>query len=56
MAILMRMTSRLMTKSFSIERLQVVKDVYVFCCLSGLAFIDVKNLQYDDMEFKNNTS
>ncbi len=34
----------LMKKQFGIERLQQVKDVYLFCCFTGLAFIDVKNL------------
>ena len=44
----------LMEKEFKIERLQVVKDIYLFCCFTGLAFIDVKNLTYADIEFRDN--
>jgi integrase len=31
-------------KAFPIARLQVVKDVFVFCCYTGLSFIDVQQL------------
>lgn len=31
-------------KEFSIERLNIVKDIYIFSCYTGLAYIDVKNL------------
>jgi hypothetical protein len=31
-------------KKFSVERLQIVKDVFVFCCYTGLAYVDVMNL------------
>ncbi|MFP5080713.1 phage integrase SAM-like domain-containing protein [Pedobacter sp. JCM 36344] len=31
-------------KVFPIARLQVVKDVFVFCCYTGLSFIDVQQL------------
>lgn len=31
-------------KEFHFERLQHVKDVYLFCCFTGLAFVDVKSL------------
>jgi site-specific recombinase XerD len=43
----------LMTKQFALERLQLVKDTYVFCCFAGLAFIDVTNLKYTNIEDKN---
>jgi site-specific recombinase XerD len=33
---------RLQNKTFSIERLQQIKDVFVFCCHTGLSFADVK--------------
>jgi len=36
--------STLTSKIFPIERLQVVKDVFVFCCYTGLSFIDVQQL------------
>jgi site-specific recombinase XerD len=45
---------KLMEKKFSIERLQVVKDIYIFCCFTGLAFIDVKNLRHSDLEIRDN--
>ncbi|MCE8595779.1 site-specific integrase [Bacteroides fragilis] len=32
-------------KEFEIERLQVCRDVFIFCCFTGLAFIDVFNLR-----------
>ena len=45
----------LMNKHFALERLQLVKDTYVFCCFTGLAFIDVTNLKYTNIEDKNGT-
>jgi len=39
----------MMQKKFDIERLQQVKDVYLFCCFTGLAFVDVKSLVYSDI-------
>ena len=42
-----------MKKQFKIERIQQVKDVYLFCCFTGLAFIDVKNLSYSEIEDVN---
>lgn len=42
----------MMNTQFHFERLQQVKDVYVFCCFTGLAFIDVKELTYADIEEK----
>ena len=32
-------------KEITIPRLEIVKDVYIFCCFTGLAFIDVKSLR-----------
>ena len=43
----------LMNKVIQFERLQIVKDVYLFCCFTGLAFVDVKSLSYMDIEEKN---
>jgi site-specific recombinase XerD len=39
-----------MNKRFDFERLQQVKDVYLFCCFTGLAFVDVKSLSYSDIQ------
>lgn len=36
-------------KTFNIERLQKVKDVFVFCCYTGLAHIDVEKLTPDNI-------
>ena len=33
------------TKEFGIERLNMVRDIFIFCCYTGLAFIDVYNLR-----------
>jgi len=41
--------NRIMKKKFDFERLQQVKDVYLFCCFTGLAFADVKSLVYSDI-------
>lgn len=43
----------LLKKEFAMDRLQQVKDVYIFCCFTGLAFIDVKSLVYSDIEDKD---
>ncbi len=42
-----------LNKQFKIERLQQVKDVYLFCCFTGLAFVDVKSLSYSDIQDNN---
>ena len=35
----------IMEKEFNIPRLEIVRDIFVFCCLSGLAFTDIKHLR-----------
>ena len=40
---------------FEIERLQQVRDIYLFCCFTGLAFVDIKSLVYTDIEMKDDT-
>ena len=40
---------KIMKRKFEIERLQQVKDVYIFCCFTGLAFADVKSLVYSEI-------
>ncbi len=37
--------ARLVQKEFNIDRLDLVRDVFVFCIFSGLAFVDVLNLK-----------
>jgi site-specific recombinase XerD len=43
----------LLNKDFKIERLQQVRDVYLFCCFTGLAYVDVKSLCQGDIEEKD---
>lgn len=37
----------LLNKEFSIKRLEKVKDVYLFCCFTGCAFVDANKLTWD---------
>ncbi len=41
---------RIINKDFGIERLNKVRDIFVFACGSGLAYIDVKELQPSDFQ------
>lgn len=43
----------LINKRFSIPRLEKIRDVFLFCCFTGLAFIDVKELVIDDFTTDN---
>lgn len=36
---------KLIQTGFEIKRLEQIKDVFLFCCFTGLAFVDVKNLK-----------
>lgn len=38
-------------KEFSIERLTLVKDLFIFSCYTGLSYIDVMNLTEDKITF-----
>jgi len=44
----------LLNKEFVSDRLTNVRDVFVFCCLTGLAFIDVKQLRKEDFIVDSN--
>jgi site-specific recombinase XerD len=35
------------TKSFRTTRLELVRDIFIFCCFTGLAYVDVKGLKHD---------
>lgn len=39
----------LMDKEFSIERINMVKDLFLFSCYTGLAYVDAKNLTFDNL-------
>ncbi|MCU4176477.1 site-specific integrase [Carboxylicivirga sp. N1Y90] len=38
---------RIMQKSFSSERLERIRDIFIFSCYTGLAYIDIKNLRQE---------
>ena len=40
---------KLVEKSFSIKRLEQVKDIFLFSCYTGLAYSDVKKLSKNDL-------
>lgn len=44
----------LINREFELERLNLVKDVFLFCCFTGLAFVDVSELK-DEHIFKDNS-
>lgn len=35
------------TKKFRTPRLELVRDIFIFCCFTGLAYVDVKGLRND---------
>ncbi|MDR3679541.1 MAG: site-specific integrase [Flavipsychrobacter sp.] len=37
--------SAIVNKKFSVERLNLVKDIFIFACYTGLAYVDVGNLK-----------
>jgi site-specific recombinase XerD len=41
---------RLAKKEFSVKRLEQVRDIFLFSCYSGLAYIDVKSLTMDNIQ------
>jgi site-specific recombinase XerD len=41
----------IMEKEFKTERLTVVRDIFLFSCFTGLAYIDVKNLTKSHISF-----
>lgn len=40
---------RLSKKKFSVERLRTVRDMFVFCCYTGLAYADVHKLKRSEL-------
>jgi site-specific recombinase XerD len=42
---------RIMDKQFVSERLELVRDIFVFSCFTGLAYIDVKQLTKNHISF-----
>ncbi len=46
----------MMEKEFKIKRLEQVRDIFVFCCFTGLAYIDVQKLSENHVILKMNGS
>lgn len=44
----------LMNKEFTIKRLGQVRDIFVFCCFTALAFVDVQQLSHEHLIKDNN--
>lgn len=40
---------RLVSKKFTIPRLDLVQDIFVFCCYTGLSYADVKKLKRNEI-------
>lgn len=34
-------------KVFKTQRLELVRDIFIFCCFTGLAYVDIKGLKHD---------
>lgn len=39
----------MLEKEINNERLDLVKDIFIFCCYTGLAYADVKKLSRNDL-------
>lgn len=46
--------NRIIDKQFEIPRLETVRDIFVFCALSGLAFTDIQHLKPEHVTQDNN--
>lgn len=44
----------IINKEFAIERLGQVRDIFIFCSMTGLAFSDVKQLKEENISIDNN--
>lgn len=43
-------------KEFTIRRLEVIRDIFLFCCFTGLAFTDVQQLKEEHIVKDNSSS
>jgi len=41
---------KIIDKEFDIERLCLVRDIFIFCCFTGLAYADVKKLKRNEIQ------
>lgn len=44
---------KMMDKEITIERIAIVRDTFIFCCFTGLAFTDVKTLRQEHLSLDN---
>lgn len=40
---------KMIKKEFNVPRLNLVKDIFIFCCFTGLAYVDVQKLSQNDI-------
>ena len=45
---------RMMCKEFALPRLEYVRDVFIFCVFTGMAYVDVNNLRQEHIVRDNN--
>ncbi len=43
----------IMDRKFEFERLSIIRDAFIFCCFTGLAFTDVKTLKQEHLALDN---
>ena len=36
-------------KEFTLQRIDMVRDLFIFCCYTGLTYVDVINLKSDNI-------
>ena len=41
--------AKMESKVFEIARIDMIRDLFVFCCYTGLAYVDVINLTHDNI-------
>ena len=39
--------NKIYAKKFNSARLELVSDIFIFCCYTGLAYIDIKELRQE---------
>lgn len=44
---------KLINRKFEFERLSIIRDAFIFCCFTGLAFTDVKSLKKEHLALDN---
>ena len=47
---------RILHKRFTIRRLEQVKDIFIFCCYTGLSYIDAINLHSGNIEVRSDNN